>query len=45
MKKFFYMIAFVFAASLTITACTEEEVQPSMENGNAGAGVVIDPKG
>jgi hypothetical protein len=32
MKKLLYILAFCFAASLTVTSCTEEDVQPT-ENG------------
>jgi hypothetical protein len=32
MKKLFYILAICFATSLSITSCTEEEVQPT-ENG------------
>ena len=33
MKKVIYTLLFAFASALTFTACTEEEVAPSTENG------------
>jgi hypothetical protein len=38
MKKFFYIILFAIATSLTVTSCTEEEVVPSTENGGTSNG-------
>jgi hypothetical protein len=43
MKKLFYALMIVIGASLTITACTEEEVAPTSEMDNGGGGAV-DPK-
>lgn len=33
MKKIVYVILIAFASSIAFTACTEEEVAPSAENG------------
>jgi hypothetical protein len=42
MKKIIYILLFSFVASLSITACTEEEVTPSTElNGGGGH---VEPK-
>jgi hypothetical protein len=38
MKKLFYVLLFAFATSLTITSCTEEQVEPQSNNPNYGAG-------
>jgi len=38
MKKLFYLIAFVAFSSLTMTACTEEEVKVADDN-NGGGGM------
>ena len=42
MKKIIYILLFSFVASLSITACTEEEVTPSTEYN--GGGNASDPK-
>lgn len=36
MKKLFYILTFALAASLSITACTEEEVKPQTDLANGG---------
>jgi len=37
MKKVIYILLFAFATAMTVTACTEEEVNPSTElNGGGG---------
>lgn len=36
MKKFIYILLFVFVVSASFTACTEEEVAPSTELENGG---------
>jgi len=36
MKKLFYILLFLSAASASITACTEEEIKPQTEGSNAG---------
>jgi hypothetical protein len=36
MKKIFYILLFLSAASASITACTEEEVKPQTEGNNGG---------
>jgi hypothetical protein len=41
MKKIIYLLLFVFSASLSITACTEEEIEPQNE---VRAGKPSDPK-
>lgn len=38
MKKIFYLLALSLITSLSITACTEEEVKPSTELENGGGG-------
>lgn len=38
MKKIFYVFLITFAASLTITSCTEEQVEPQTSTGGAGGG-------
>lgn len=43
MKKLFYALMIVIGASLTFTACTEEEVAPATEEFNGGGGG-SDPK-
>ncbi|WP_276374346.1 hypothetical protein [Chryseolinea sp. H1M3-3] len=43
MKKTIYCLLFAIAASLTFSACTEEEVSPSPIEMNGGGGG-IDPK-
>lgn len=44
MKKLFYILIVLFVTSLSITACTEEEVAPTTENGNGGGGSSDFPK-
>ncbi len=39
MKKIIYALLIAFASSMVVTACTEEEVAPSADNG----GTVPDP--
>lgn len=36
MKKLFYVLLVAFAASLTITSCTEEQVEPQSTGSNGG---------
>lgn len=43
MRKSIYYLMFAIAASLTLSACTEEEVAPSTIELNGGGGG-IDPK-
>lgn len=42
MKKIIYILLFAIASSLTMTACTEEEINPT-EFSNGGGGI-SDPK-
>ncbi|MDH4057627.1 MAG: hypothetical protein OEU76_02630 [Cyclobacteriaceae bacterium] len=42
MKKFMYILAIAFAASISFTACSEEEVTPKSELENGG-GTGSDP--
>lgn len=45
MKKIFYVIAIAFAASLAITSCTEEQVEPqSTGTGSNGGGASEGPR-
>lgn len=39
MKKFMYILVLAFVASLSFTACSEEEVTPKSEMENGGGGV------
>lgn len=41
MRKFIYIAILALASSMTIVACTEEEIAPSTENG--GAAPIPDP--
>jgi hypothetical protein len=41
MKKIIYLLLFAFTASMSITACTEEEVKPQNE---LSSGKPSDPK-
>jgi hypothetical protein len=43
MKKIIYILLLAFSASVSLSACTEEEVTPSTELKNGGGGV-SDPK-
>jgi hypothetical protein len=36
MKKLIYLFLFISMASVSITACTEEEVKPQTEGNNSG---------
>jgi hypothetical protein len=36
MKKLFYVLVIAFAASITITSCTEEQVEPSTTTSTLG---------
>jgi hypothetical protein len=36
MKKLIYLLLFISMASVTFTACTEEEVKPQIEGSNTG---------
>jgi hypothetical protein len=38
MKKFFYTLALLSMLSLTISACTKEEVKPQGGNSTGGSG-------
>lgn len=42
MKKILYIILFALTTSLSMTACTEEEITPSKQR-NSGGGI-SDPK-
>lgn len=42
MKKIIYILLLAFASSMTMTACTEEEIKPSQST--AGGGGISDPK-
>ncbi len=42
MKKTIYLLLIAFATSMTVTACTEEEITPSTEMNGGGGG--LDPK-
>lgn len=44
MKKLFFVLAVAFAASVTITSCTEENVEPQNTGSNTG-GQASEPKG
>lgn len=44
MKKVFYILLMSLVASLSITACTEEQVEPKSELDNGGGGVSDLPK-
>lgn len=43
MKKLFYLLAFLVASSLALSACTEEEITPTNEV-NGGGGESSSPK-
>jgi hypothetical protein len=43
MKKFIYIVLFAFVTAMSVTACTEEEVNPRTEI-NAGGLGDADPK-
>jgi hypothetical protein len=44
MKKFVYILLFAAVSSMTISACTEESVEPKKEDtGNTGGGTGGDP--
>jgi len=43
MKKLIYILLFAFVTAMSVTACTEEEVNPSTEL-NGGGGGYYDPK-
>lgn len=43
MKKFIYTALIVFATTLTITSCTEEEVTPTAEADNGGGSTSTGP--
>ena len=36
MKKIFYILVFAFITSLTISACSDENIQPADGGGNQG---------
>lgn len=38
MKKLIYVLLVAFAASLSITSCTEENVEPQSTGNNGGGG-------
>ena len=42
MKKLLYIMAIALASTVTLTACTEDEVKPSKPNNNGGMGS-LDP--
>jgi hypothetical protein len=42
MKKLIYIALFAFVTAMSVTACTEEEVKPSVEMSGNGNG--SDPK-
>lgn len=44
MKKFIYTLVFACAIAMSFTACTEEEVTPTVDTENGG-GQGLDPKG
>jgi hypothetical protein len=44
MKKVFYILLVSLMTSLSIVACTEEEVTPTTESGNGGGGVSEKPQ-
>ena len=39
MKKLFYVLVLSFVATLSLTSCTEEAIEPH-ENGNGGGQVI-----
>jgi hypothetical protein len=43
MKKFIYIVLFAFVTTMSVTACTEEEVKPRTELTGNGLGDA-DPK-
>jgi hypothetical protein len=44
MKKIIYILLLAFSASISLSACTEEEVAPSTELKRNGGGGESDPK-
>jgi hypothetical protein len=44
MKKIIYILLLAFSASVSLSACTEEEVTPSTELMRNGGGAPSDPK-
>jgi len=42
MKKLFYFFLLALASSLTITACSDEEIKPSSELDNGGGHLATD---
>jgi len=42
MKKLFYVFVIAFAASLTFTSCSEEEIVPVVESDTSGGGASND---
>jgi hypothetical protein len=42
MKKLFYIMILALASSLTMTACTDEEVKPYKQPNTGGSGM-LDP--
>jgi uncharacterized lipoprotein YehR (DUF1307 family) len=40
MKKLLYLFVFIIVTSLSISACTEEEVKPQAENVTGGGGPI-----
>jgi len=45
MKKLLYIIALVTTLTVSITACTDENVQPTTQEGGGQSGAVSDNKG
>lgn len=43
MKKLIYVVLFAFVTAMSVTACTEEEVNPTV-GVSAGTGTDNDPK-
>jgi hypothetical protein len=43
MKKFIYILLFAFVCAGSFTSCTEEEVKPTSELENGGAGAMDRP--
>ncbi len=43
MKKLIYIVLLAFVATMSVTACTEEEVKPTTEL-NGGGGTDKDPR-
>lgn len=43
MKKFLYILMFAVVSSMAVTSCTEENIEPTKENGTNNGGSQNDP--